>query len=169
MNNESIDRAVWFFDKIANPTVEESRRNPGNQRLGMLAAICAGHGAEYIALAIGVPVRRLTAECQALLLVRDVADATKHAVLSVRLDKRVISPPNVDAVLSSRTRSGGGSFPTGILNAGPFEATETLVTDETITVGQPDGSEADLLLAIKEAMDFLHKQIETAIAALGPE
>jgi hypothetical protein len=168
MNIENLDRAIWFAEEIARPTVDEFRTNPGNQRLGMLAAICAGHLTDYVAGAIEVPLQQLTTQCEALLLVRDVADATKHAVLNRRVGDRVISPLSVDAVLVRRTRSGGGSFPSGILNAGAFEGTESLVT-ETISVGQPGGSEADLLPATVEAMNFLLRQIDSAIDAVGIE
>ncbi|WP_322628546.1 hypothetical protein [Halothiobacillus sp.] len=88
--------AADFFTWTVKPTVSEFLVNPRDIRRGRLAAIVLNHMADYLALEGYVGHERsemdrrvkavreeLTARCPDFSLIRDIADATKHAKLSV--------------------------------------------------------------------------------------
>lgn len=87
--------AANFFAWTVKPTVSEFLENPRDIRRGRLAAIVLNHMADYLALDGYVGHERsdmdsrvkavreeLTARCPDFSLIRDIADATKHAKLS---------------------------------------------------------------------------------------
>ncbi|MGN8160115.1 hypothetical protein ACS8Y6_04270 [Salinisphaera sp. RV14] len=89
-------RAADFFASTVQPTVTEFLTDVGNTRRGRLAAIVLYHMADYLALAgykgedrtvMRDRLDRLNAEliteCPDFSLIKDIADASKHAQLSV--------------------------------------------------------------------------------------
>jgi hypothetical protein len=102
------EQALWrardFYRGVVRPTVEEAFRNPRDIRRARLAAIVLYHMADYWLLkrkasaALQGPGdlsklhKDLIARCPEFLLVRDIADASKHATLNVQRDiPRVLS------------------------------------------------------------------------------
>lgn len=88
--------AASFFVSTVKPTVVEFLENPQDIRRGRLAAIVLNHTADYLALEgyegnersemdrmLKAKRDDLTARCPDFSLIRDIADATKHAKLSV--------------------------------------------------------------------------------------
>jgi len=91
-----LTRATDFFISIVKPTANEFLSNPGDVRRGCIAAIVLYHMLDYWALEGYVGNERkimderveklrieLIGKCPDFLLIRDVADASKHAQLSV--------------------------------------------------------------------------------------
>lgn len=91
MTSEAAD----FFAGTVKPTVSEFLANPQDIRRGRLAAIVLNHMADYLALhgyvghernemdrLVKEIRQRLTVRCPEFSLIRDIADATKHAKLS---------------------------------------------------------------------------------------
>ncbi len=87
--------AADFFTWTVKPTVSEFLVNPRDIRRGRLAAIVLNHMADYLALegyvghercemdsGVKAVREKLTARCPDFSLIRDIADATKHAKLS---------------------------------------------------------------------------------------
>ncbi|MEW5903364.1 MAG: hypothetical protein AB1722_03345 [Pseudomonadota bacterium] len=87
--------AANFFAFTVKPTVSEFLANPRDIRRGRLAAIVLYHMADYLALEgyagherkemderLNAVREKLTAQCPDFSLIRDIADATKHAKLS---------------------------------------------------------------------------------------
>lgn len=88
--------AAEFFAWTVKPTVAEFLVNPRDIRRGRLAAIVLNHMADYLALdgyqghersemdsRVKAVREKLIAGCPDYSLIRDIADATKHAKLSV--------------------------------------------------------------------------------------
>lgn len=108
--------AAEFFTWIVKPTVSEFLSNPQDIRRGRLAAIVLNHMADYLALngyeghersemdrRVKAVREKLTARCPDFSLIRDIADATKHAKLSA--PKK--SPPRDMSSSQQITRSPG--------------------------------------------------------------
>ncbi len=87
--------AAEFFNWVVKPTVSEFLSSPQDIRRGRLAAIVLNHMADYLALngyeghkrsemdrLVKAVREKLTARCPDFSLIRDIADATKHAKLS---------------------------------------------------------------------------------------
>ena len=78
--------AADFFASIVEPTVSEFLDNLQDVRRGRIAAIVLCHMADYLALEMNKHLNtvrdELTKQCPAFSLIRDIADATKHAKLS---------------------------------------------------------------------------------------
>lgn len=101
------DRAEWFLAEIVRPTVNEFMAAQGDLRRGLLSAIVLSHAADHVFHARPTLRRTfkderayreaLAARSEGFALIRDVADAAKHAKLS----RRSSSIPGADAVVSS--------------------------------------------------------------------
>lgn len=82
MTSEAAD----FFTSTVEPTVSEFLGDLKDVRRGRLAAIVLCHMADYLAAERNIPISAvrddLTKQCPEFSLIRDIADATKHARLS---------------------------------------------------------------------------------------
>lgn len=108
-----MTRARDFWASTVKPTVDEFAADPTSLRRGRVAAIVLHQMIDYWALegyqtttnsasrTLNATLRaRLAAGCPDLLVVADVADATKHAVLTstsrtVRTSEDVSQPPGL--------------------------------------------------------------------------
>lgn len=112
MTSEAAD----FFAWTVKPTVSEFLANPRDIRRGRLAAIVLYHMADYLALdgymgedrkemdtRLNIVRGKLIAKCPDFSLIRDIADATKHAKLSA--PKK--APPREVSSSQQLTRSPG--------------------------------------------------------------
>lgn len=160
LNNEMTSEAAEFFAWIVKPTVSEFLANPQDIRRGRLAAIVLNHMADYLALdgyrghersemdSLLKAVReRLTGICPDFSLIRDIADATKHAKLSV--PKK--GPPRDLSSSQQITRSPGmfeAPFSEGVFG-------ETVMVFATLN----DGTVKPLQPAINSVMAALEEQL----------
>jgi hypothetical protein len=143
--------AAGFFAAVVGPTVLEFLCEPQDVRRGRLAAIVISHVADYLAMETNKPLNsvreELTKQCPAFSLIRDVADATKHAKLSRK------------ASLSSSqqvTRSPG-------LSDLPFG--EGLFAEAVVVFAKlNDGTEMELRPAIESAMLTLQQRLSGQVS-----
>ena len=113
MTSEAAD----FFASTVKPTVSEFLANTRDTRRGRLAAIVLYHMVDYLALdgytgherkemdkRVNAVREKLLAQCPDFSLIRDIADATKHAKLSapkkaaprkVSLSQQITSSPGL--------------------------------------------------------------------------
>ena len=83
-----MSRATDFFTSIVKPTADEFFGDTGDIRRGRLAAIVLYHMADYWQLentaafkTRNILCEHLIAKCQEFQIIRDVADASRHAQL----------------------------------------------------------------------------------------
>ena len=99
MHRES--NAADFLASTVKPTVDEFLASPHDVRRARLAAIVLYHMADYVALESNTPLKevcsRATASCSDFPLVRDVANATKHAKLVAKKKAALSSSSQVGA------------------------------------------------------------------------
>lgn len=155
MTSEAAD----FFAWTVKPTVSEFLANPRDIRRGRLAAIVLNHMADYLALDGYVGYDRnemdgrlkavremLIAKCPDFSLIRDIADATKHAKLSA--PKK--GPPREVSSSQQITRSSGifqAPFGEGVF-------AEAVIVFATLN----DGTSKPLEPAIRSVMAALEEQ-----------
>lgn len=122
--------AIDFFVSVVKPTVDEYLGDVLNVRRGRLAAIVLYHMADHAALekcagndrkVMDRLVEQLRAElveaCTDFALIRDIADASKHAILSVA--KKTPRQVSTSEQVSRRNRSyGQGPYGTGPYGTG---------------------------------------------------
>ncbi|MFZ3119548.1 MAG: hypothetical protein WA159_14670 [Variovorax sp.] len=155
-----VSEAAEFFDFIVKPTVSEFLANPRDIRRGRLAAIVLYHMADYLALdgyvgqerkemdeRLNVVRERLVTQCPDFSLIRDIADATKHAKLST--PKK--APPREVSSSRQLTRS------PGIFHA-PFG--QGVFSEAVIVFAKlNDGTTKPLEPAIHSVMAALEEQV----------
>jgi len=154
---DNLTRATNFFTFTVKPTVDEFLNDLGNVRRGRLACIVLYHVADYWALGVhgkDSPItslhKELILECPEFNLVRDVADASKHAQL--------FKQKAIPRMLSSSEQV---TRPLGIFQA-PFgegvfsEASIVMVTlDDGATHPLPDAVRS--VLSMWERKVYTHK------------
>lgn len=145
-------RVEYFFNFIASPTANEFLQNTKDIRLGYLAAISLYHMADYWAnennKKIDLIISELSQENPDFLVIRDVANASKHNILYFNKNDRIIS--------SSKqiTR------PPGLFNA-PFGEAVLGPSDVIIIF---DSKEEHLLEKyIRSVLEMWEKKLESSI------
>lgn len=152
--------AADFFAWTVKPTVSEFLVNPRDIRRGRLAAIVLNHMADYLALEgyignercemdsrVKAVREKLTARCPDFSLIRDIADATKHA----RLSTPKKGPPRNLSSSQQITRSPGifqAPFGEGVF-------AEAVIVFATLS----DGTVKPLAPAIHSVMAALEEQL----------
>lgn len=145
--------AANFFTSTVKPTAEEFLNNIRDIRRGRLAAIVLYHMSDYWALenettvkSLKILNKELIEECPDFLLIRDVANASKHA--------RLTSTPEPPRELSSSeqiTRTPGifgAPFNTAVFN----EASIVMVTLD-------DGTSHPLAGAVRSVLFMWEKKL----------
>lgn len=160
--------AADFFSSTVKPTVLEFLAHPYDIRRGRLAAIVLNHMTDYLAMEgyvghdrkemnrlVEVVRENLVAKCTDFSLIQDIADATKHAKLS--LPKNGVPR----AVSSSEQITRSPSLVEAPFGEGVFA--EAAIVFVTLS----DGTEKALLPAINSVMAAIKVELKN-LAALTP-
>lgn len=162
-------RATNFFTSTVKPTANEFLNDPRDIRRGRLAAIVLYHMADYFALEgyagkdrkvmderLENLRKELIEKCPKFLLIRDVADASKHAQLSV--------PKKTTRELSSSeqiTKTPGGfhaPFGTAVFN----EASVVMVILD-------DGKHQPLAETVRSVLSMWEEKLKYAGEETAPD
>ncbi|CCG41830.1 hypothetical protein [Magnetospirillum molischianum] len=158
---KSTHLAENFFRSTVKPTVEEFLSDPLNLRRGRLAAIVLYHMADYWVAkrneggdkkdnknCLEKLHKQLIAECQEFNIIRDIADASKHA--------RLYTQGKIPRIISSSeqiTRRPGlfhAPFGVGVFNQASW-----------VMVKMDDGSSRPLLDAIEAVMKMWEEMLNS--------
>jgi hypothetical protein len=142
-------RSEQFFQSVVEPTAREYLDDIGNVRRGRLAAIVLNQMADYWAVDDGSVSARdlrslLLQECRLFSVIRDIADATKHAQVS-----------RVNRVLSEE---GQLSRPPGLFQS-PF-GTGVFSEASVATVTLDDGQQLPLEDAVRAVLSMWETKLQ---------
>lgn len=165
MSTTAPDAADGFMDAVTVPTVKEFLEDLGSIRRGMLAALTVSSLADHLFHA-RPGVRGVTAEigklredwakrCSGFGLVRDVADAAKHA----KLERKSAKLKDASGIQRTDMLLADGDGTLILFPIGDEPDAAPLIADVEVTISLPDGNRHLLSDCLKEATLFLQAQM----------